>query len=160
EVSLRIQTVEGVARAALVENDVEEPEEPEEPSPEALHFEPAPVLQTTVEVAPSAAKPASDGANEQKSFLDVARASAIAAAAAKAEPETAKAPRFGVKVAYVIAGLIGLAVFIVAAGIAFSQGVRDGRRDALRQSEQTPRSVHVAAVTLTPLDRLTKLANA
>lgn len=160
EVSLRIQTVEGVARAALVENDVEDFEEtPLEPAP----FEPAPVLQVSAVEAPTPAKPSPDGASEQKSFLDVARASAIAAAAANVEPETKKArsPRFSVKIAYAVAGLIALAVFIVAAGIAFSQGVRDGRRDALRQSGQvTPQSVHVAAASQTLLDRLTKLAAA
>lgn len=159
EASLRIQTVEGVARAALVENDVEDFDNaPPEPAP----FEPAPLLQVHQEAAPSPEKPAFEPAGEPKSFLDAARASAIAAAAAKAEPEIAKAasPRFSIKVAYVVAGLIGLAVFIVAAGIAFSQGVRDGRRDALRQSEQTPQSLHVAAASLTQLDRLTKLAGA
>jgi localization factor PodJL len=159
EVSLRIQTVEGVARAALVENDVEDfADAPSEPAP----FEPAPLLEVHQEPAPSTAKPAFEPADEPKSFLDAARASAIAAAAAKAEPEPAKdaSPRFSIKVAYVVAGLIGLAVFIVAAGIAFSQGVRDGRRDALRQSEQTPQSLHVAAASLTQLDRLTKLAEA
>jgi localization factor PodJL len=161
EVSLRIQTVEGVARAALVENDVETFEEAplEPPAP----FEPAPVLQVSEDEAPSLAKPSSDGATEQKSFLDAARASAIAAAAATAQPETktAKPPRLNVNVAYVVAGLIALAVFVVAAGIAFSQGVRDGRRDALRQSSQVvPQNVHVAAGSQTALDRLTKLAAA
>jgi localization factor PodJL len=160
EMSLRIQTVEGVARAALVEKDVQEFEETAaEPAP----FEPAPVLQVHSEATPAAANTAFEPAHEPKSFLDAARASAIAAAAAKAEPDAAKAtsPRFSIKIAYVVAGLIGLAVFIVAAGIAFSQGVRDGRRDALRQTaQQSPQAVHVAAASLAPLDRLTKLANA
>jgi TPR repeat protein/AcrR family transcriptional regulator len=160
EASLRIQTVEGVARAALVENDVEDFEDaPSEPEP----FEPAPVLEVPQEPASSTAKPAFEPVDEPKSFLDAARASAIAAAAAKAEPESAKvtAPRFSVKVAYMVAGLIALAVFIVAAGIAFSQGVRDGRRDALRHTElAAPPSVRVAAASLTELDRLTKLAEA
>jgi len=162
EVSLRLQTVEGVARAALVENDVESAAPaPLEPAP----FEPAPSLEVSAEKAAVDSKPVAEAPAEpeQRSFLDAARASAIAAAAAKAEPETAKAssPRFSIRIAYVIAGLIGLAVFVVAAGIAFSQGVRDGRRDALRQTAQpTPQSVHVTAASLTPLDRLTKLANA
>jgi len=159
EVSLRIQTVEGVARAALVENDVEDFEEvPVAPAP----FEPELAPEVSARETATLAKPSPNGASEQKSFLDVARASAIAAAAAKTEPETKyeKSPRFGVKVAYVVAGLIGLAVFIVAAGIAFSQGVRDGRRDALRQSAQmTPQYVHPAS-SQTLLDRLTKLAAA
>jgi TPR repeat protein len=160
EVSLRIQTVEGVARAALVENDVEEFED-------APAFEPAPVQPASAEAeevaAPAKPVPESINAPEQKSFLHAARASAIAAAAARAEPEAAKAKnlRFDIKVAYVVAGLIGLTVFIVAAGIAFSQGVRDGRRDALRHTEQVvPQSAPVAAASLTPLDRLTKLAEA
>lgn len=159
EASLRIQTVEGVARAALVENEPEPVAEeiavalPEAPEP--LYVESEPEHQPE----PAAASPVP----AQKSFLSAARASAIAAAAT-VEAEVVKpkpAPSIVSKLPYVIAGLIVLAVFIVAAGIAFSKGVRDGHNDALRQTTLlAPRATSSSTASVAPLDRLTKLAQA
>ncbi len=156
ETNVRIQTVESVARAALVENGA------------------APVLDLTEEVLPVQEPPLSQGESEapseavtpavelQPSFLASARASAIAAALPKAEVAVPKRkPKSDFRTRYIAAGLVITAVFVAAAGVAFSQGVQDGRNEALRNAAITVRS-HAAeyAAARTPLDRLTARAEA
>jgi TPR repeat protein/AcrR family transcriptional regulator len=156
EASLRIQTVEGVARAALVENDATTVEE--------IPFEPTAPVQLDVAPAPVEPKFQSENTDtpQAKSFLSAARASAIAAAASvETEVVKPKSSNLVAKLPYVIAGAIAIAVFIVAAGIAFNKGVRDGRNDALRQTTfLAPRATPTATAAIAPLDRLTKLAEA
>ena len=157
EASLRIQTVEGVARAALVENDIAADDVavalPE--APEQLHVESAPEPKHEPESTPTP---------QAKSFLSAARASAIAAAASvEAEAANPKSKKLDLVslLPYLVGGLIVLAVFVVAAGIAFSKGVRDGRTDALRGTTLLARQeVPAVKPALAPLDRLTKLAEA
>lgn len=155
EANLRIQTVEGVARAALVENDAADEDVPVAlpEAPQPLHIETEPHAEVETESAPP---------QQPKSFLSAARASAIAAAAS-VEAEAAKPGSRQLdltsKLPYLIGGLIVLAVFVVAAGIAFSKGVRDGRNDALRGATLLTRAEPTATkMALAPLDRLTKLA--
>jgi TPR repeat protein len=152
ETNLRIETGAGLARTAPPEDTSSEvpevfiPAPAEEPA--ALRVEPKPMTQDTA----------------SNSFLSAARASAIAAAAARVEPETAPklALRFDGKIVYVIGAAIVAVVFIVAAGLAFSLGVRDGKNDVLRNSAFFgPRSTeHVATAPVTELDRLTRQAEA
>jgi TPR repeat protein len=154
EANLRIETVEGVARAAQPASD---PALEEAPAilPQTFREE-----QAEVRVEPKAL--ALDVAS--KSFLSAARASAIAAAASKAETETTpkKPLHLDARFLYIIAAAIVVVVFIVAAGLAFSQGVRDGRNEALRHSVLfAPHAAQrIAAQPVTPLDRLTKQAEA
>jgi localization factor PodJL len=158
EATLRIQTVEGVAKAALAEAHpavpaeaaVEVPvvaEQAPEAAPEPEHsadFEPAP------DIAP-------------KSFISEARRSMAAASAAAAiEAEKAKVEEVARKgrrgmTRYLLGGLGILIVFIAAAGMAFSKGVDDGRRDALAHITRVVAPVAVKGST-TPLDRLTARA--
>jgi len=154
EANLRIETVASVAHTPGPESDAQ-------PSAVLETFVPTPVAEphdVRVEPKPMAQDVASH------SFLSAARASAIAAAAATAQPEkTPKvALRMDARLPYIIGAAIVIVVFIVAAGIAFSQGVRDGKNDALRNSvlltsHQAPR---VAIAPVTELDRLTKQAEA
>jgi len=154
EANLRIENVASVAHTPGPESDAQ-------PSAVLETFVPTPVAEphdVRVEPKPMAQDVASH------SFLSAARASAIAAAAATAQPEkTPKvALRMDARLPYIIGAAIVIVVFIVAAGIAFSQGVRDGKNDALRNSvlltsHQAPR---VAIAPVTELDRLTKQAEA
>ena len=149
ETALRIQTVEGVARAALAENSVAvapvaevAPVAPEAEAPAASPAEPSPA-----DTAP-------------KSFIAGVRQSVVAAsaaAAANAQTEVkASEGRKGIT-RYLLGGLVVLVIFIAAAGMAFSKGVDDGRRDAL--THVTPMS-HRTAARETSLDRLTARARA
>lgn len=136
ETSLRLQTVEGVARAALAENNgaeapIAEPvAAPAEPAP----AEPAPAVP---DAAPADAAPKSFLADVRKS---VAAASAAAEAEAKVEVEARKGRKSLTR--YLLGGLVVLTIFIAAAGMAFSKGVNDGRREALthmtRLAPRTP----------------------
>ena len=152
ESNLRIETVEGVARAAQPASNSALDEEPAAPVPVFLE-EPA-----QLRIAP---KPMAQDV-PSNSFLSAARASAIAAAASKAETEaTPKKPlHLDTRLLYIIAAALVVIVFIVAAGIAFSQGVRDGRNEALRHTVlfAPHAAARIAAAPVTPLDRLTKQA--
>ncbi|HTP75522.1 MAG TPA: TetR family transcriptional regulator [Rhizomicrobium sp.] len=159
EATLRLQTVEGVARAALVENEAPAFEHvPEEPVPVEPPQQVA--IEAVVEdVAPPAHEPAEHAAH--KSFLDSARASAIAAATVKAEAEAvARTPKkIDMRVRYILLGIAVGALFVVGAVLAFSQGVRDGRNEALRHTAAVPVQLSPAfAVADTPLDKLSQLA--
>jgi len=154
EANLRIETVASVAHAPTPESDAQ-------PSALLETFVPTPVDEP-VDVRVEPKSMAQDAASH--SFLSAARASAIAAAAATAEPE--KTPKIALRLdnrlPYIFGAAIVIVVFIVAAGIAFSQGVRDGKNDALRNSvlltaHQAPR---VATAPVTELDRLTREAEA
>jgi AcrR family transcriptional regulator len=154
EANLRIETVASVAHVPTPESDAQ-------PSALLETFVPTPVAEPEeVRVEP---KPMTQDVASH-SFLSAARASAIAAAAVTAQPD--KTPkvvlRMDARLPYIIGAAIVIVVFIVAAGIAFSQGVRDGKNDALRNSvlltaHQAPR---VATAPVTELDRLTKQAEA
>ena len=154
EANLRIETVASVAHTPTPERETQTSEMLET-------FVPTPVAEPdVVRVEP---KPMTQDVASH-SFLSAARASAIAAAAATTQPEkTPKiALRMDARLPYIIGAAIVIVVFIVAAGIAFSQGVRDGKNDALRNSvlltaHQAPR---VATAPVTELDRLTKQAEA
>lgn len=154
EANLRIETVASVAHTPTPASETQTSEMLETfvptpvAEPEEVRVEPKPMTQDIA----------------SHSFLSAARASAIAAAAATTQPEkTPKvALRMDARLPYIIGAAIVIVVFIVAAGIAFSQGVRDGKNDALRNSvlltaHQAPR---VATVPTTELDRLTKQAEA
>ncbi|MBS0472076.1 MAG: SEL1-like repeat protein [Proteobacteria bacterium] len=159
EATLRIQTVEGVAHAALAEAH---------PSPAADAVQPSlaesvaePVLEPSVpEPAPEAIAEAPQD-DAPKSFIAEARKSMVAAGAAAAAEEAAKAAvdaRKGRRgtTRYLLAGIGILIVFIAAAGIAFSKGIDDGRRDALAHITRIVKPV--ANLAVTPLDRLTAKA--
>jgi len=150
EANVRLQTVEGVARAALVENSaapaVESP-----PLPPILDYE-----------APEVPKgePPETAPNSAPGFLAAARASANAGAtagvvAARIRPLLDKRQQYG------IAGLVILALFVAAAGLAFNQGRRDGRSEALQTlAPVTASRAVVARAAGTPLDQLTARAEA
>ncbi|HEY4941955.1 MAG TPA: TetR family transcriptional regulator [Rhizomicrobium sp.] len=149
ETSLRLQTVEGVARAALAENNgseasIAEPvAAPAEPAP----AEPAPAV---VDAAPADAAPKSFIADVRKS---VAAASAAAEAEAKVEVEARKGRKSLTR--YLLGTLVVLTIFIAAAGMAFSKGVDDGRREALtHMMRPAPRTLGAP----TALDRLSARA--
>ncbi len=158
ETALRLQTVEGVARAALAENTVAEA-----PSTEAVAVAETalPVLQ---QAAPAPAEEASAD-TAPKSFIAGVRKSVVAAsaaAAAEAEAKVEVQAQTGRKgmTRYLVGALIVLAIFVAAAGVAFSKGVSDGRRDALthmtRVAVRAP--VAVGAPHETSLDQLTARA--
>ena len=158
EANLRIQTVEGVAQAALVENDTTAadiaPAEPIPPEPVRYERRIEPYVEPTHDLH-DPADPA------QKSFLDSARASAIAAATVKAESEAVKKKpkKFSVSSRSILIGMLIGAAFVAGAMFAFSQGVRDGRNDALRHTSMQPTQPSpFAASAATPLDKLTQLA--
>jgi TPR repeat protein len=159
QANLRIQTVEGVAHAALVENEAPA----FQPAPEAH----APLLPDHgVQVEPPQAEPARvseehPDAAAHKSFLDSARASAIAAATVKAEAAAVKRQpkKADLRTRYIILGFAVGALFVVGAIVAFNQGVRDGRNDVLRHTAAMPaRPSQVVAVAVTPLDKVSQLA--
>jgi TPR repeat protein len=167
ETTLRLQTVEGVARAALAENH---PGVEIAPIAIAAVTEPAPQAVAVVQNS----QPPSSGAETPKSFLAEARKSAIAANAAAAvgaemaAKARSKASRKGIA-RYLLGSLAVLVVFVTAATMAFSKGVYDGRRDALQHIIRiVPRQVAgtVSEKTLetgraqTPLDQLTARAEA
>jgi TPR repeat protein len=147
ETALRIQTVEGVARAALAENNTPE-------APVELAAEPVaePAIAETPAVAVEAAEDAEldlkvrKGDTLPKSVIAEMRRSAIAASAAAATAEAATKEKGDkerrAKTRYIVAGAIVLLVFVVAAGIAFSKGIYDGRREAMN------RLVHIEPVRL------------
>ncbi|MEI9992094.1 MAG: tetratricopeptide repeat protein [Rhizomicrobium sp.] len=163
EAVLRVETVESVARAALAENHGAEAEVP-------AAVEAAPVETPPEEPAPSQdeAKPADEpGAPGEapKSYLTEVRKSVAAAtaaaeaeAAAKAEKKSARV-RFGLT-RYFLGSVIVLTIFAAGAGVAFSKGLSDGRRDAIVHRAAAPARVALAVAPATPLDRLTARAEA
>ncbi|MEJ0025847.1 MAG: tetratricopeptide repeat protein [Rhizomicrobium sp.] len=159
EAMLRLQTVEGVARAALAENQGGA----ETNAPEAV--EPAPVETPPEDPAPPADE-AEPGAVPEppKSYLtEVRKSVAAATAAAEAAAELQKRKkasrvRFGLT-RYFLGSLIVLTIFAAGAGVAFSKGLSDGRRDAIRH-HAAPAPVARIATAATPLDRLTARAEA
>lgn len=158
EAQLRIQTVEGVARAALVENDGASFEmAPAEPERSETVFE----VHSVEPHIEAKAQAGEDTDALHKSFLDTARASAIAAAAVKTETEavTKKPKKVDMRIRYVLIGFLVGAVFVAAASVAFSKGVHDGRNEALRRTAMlVTQPATVQASVTTPLDKLTRLA--
>jgi TPR repeat protein len=152
EATLRIQTVETVAHAALAENHAAGTPM-EEPAPAEPPAEEQPVPAATDDTPhPDAALP-----EPPKSYLtevrkSVAAATAAAAAAAE-EPKPSIAVRLGLS-RYFLTGIVMFALFAAGAGVAFSKGVSDGRTDAM--SHRAPAVARTAAAfAATPLDRLT-----
>ncbi len=150
ETNLRLQTVEGVARAALAENA---------PAADAAEIV-APIAE--VEAAPAA--PESVPADTApKSFIAGVRQNVVAAsaaAAAQAEAEVAVKAKKGRNslTRYLLSGLVVMTLFIAAAGVAFSKGVDDGRRDAL--AHRAPFAALLPATHVSSLDQLTARARA
>jgi TPR repeat protein len=155
EANLRIETVEGVARAALVENAT--PESEEAPVPPPL------VWEQTAAAIPADVKPAADEteSNKPAPFLAAARASAIAAARTKIAGEATKKISIPERspTRDIVAAVTFLAVF-VAAGVAFSRGMQDERPQSLRHVALQPPAVMVAAAADTALDQLAQNAEA
>jgi localization factor PodJL len=156
ETALRLQTVEGVARAALAENSPAEA-----PVAEPIAETVAPAPEPVVAPVPAPQDAPADAA--PKSFIAGVRKSVVAASAAAAEAE-AKA-KVAVKAQtgrksvtrYLVGGLIVLVIFVAAAGVAFSKGVSDGRRDALMHMTRLA-ALAPAAAHETSLDLLTARA--
>lgn len=164
ETTLRVQTVEGVARAALAENNVPDTALSVTPEPivELVHDEPAiepePKVEEPVQAPAGEAKP-----DAPKSKIAEVRASVVAATAAAAmsaealdEARAARAKRNRTR--YLLAGLVVLAMFIAAATMAFSKGVADGRRDAMHHFQRP--SILLSTASAAPLDKLTARAQA
>ena len=152
ETSLRLQTVESVARAALAENV------PHAEPVTATAPEPVAVVETASPAEPGA--PAATAETESKSFIAGVRKSVVAAnqaaqAEAKAEPAKRKG-RLGVA-RYLLGSMLVLGVFAAAAGMAFSKGVDDGRRAAMSHVVRSAAATRTARAE-TPLDQLTASA--
>ena len=151
ETNVRLQTVEGVARAALVENSAVPPvETPAQPSP---------ILEVPGSEAPedTKAEPSEASATSASGFLASARASANAGTKVvvdSPQPPRSKHLRYGV------AGLVVLALFVASAGLAFDQGRRDGRSAALSAVAPVAARAHVVHAADAPLDQLTARAEA
>ncbi|MBV9541733.1 MAG: sel1 repeat family protein [Alphaproteobacteria bacterium] len=149
QAELRIQTVETVARAALAE------EKPDGPSKPVVDFVPTPLAK---EPEPREVEPVVTASDEPDSFLAKARKNAMAAhaAAMAAIPSKPKKKPIGTS-RYLLGALIVLVVFIAAAQLAFSQGVHDGRRDALMHIVRIVPGGQGTTVArhVTPLDQLT-----
>jgi len=154
DTSLRIQTVEGVARAALVKDG---PGSSGVASP-ALH----PVLEQAIVERRDLSSGEDTKPASESSFplFAAARLSAVAAANVKSgndKPGQAKKVESGSR--YVAASLVVVSIFVAAAGVAFSQGVRDGRREALLNlAIAAPARVVSSVSPNTSLDRLTARA--
>ena len=154
EAALRVQTVEGVARAALAENTTADA-----PEPEAVESKPEPVAEAAAPEAEPTEDPAAPAG--PKSFITEARKSIMAAQTAAAEVEQKTPPPKNRKglTRYLLGGIGVMVVFIAAAGMAFSKGVDDGRRDALSHV-RIVMPQRIGAAGQTPLDRLTARAEA
>ena len=157
EAVLRLQTVEGVAQAALAENQ-------HVAAPEAAKVEAARV-ESPHDEPPAAPEPASDVgalAEPPKSYLSEVRKSVAAATAAAEATNTVEKKRAKVRLGltrYILGSLIVLCIFAAGAGVAFSKGVSDGRRDfVVRHAAPQPMSLAIPART--PLDKLTARAEA
>ncbi len=169
ETTLRIQTVEGVARAALAENrQTEEPAvepatiEPVEPAADLAEQAAAPEAPTAEAPVAESTDAEASATDAPKSFIAEARKNAVAAAAAAqataaTEPTTKKVRNNLTR--YLLGGAAVLAIFVAAAGMAFSKGVQDGRLEALANVERVA-STAAALPHQTPLDRLSARAQA
>ena len=158
EAVLRLQTVESVAQAALAENH------PAEAAPEPAKAEAAPVEPPPEEPAatPDPAPEAGALPEPPKSYLHEVRKSVVAATAAavetsKAEQKRART-RFGLT-RYFLGSVIVLVIFAAGAGVAFSKGVSDGRREIVVPHAK-PQRVSLGSVAQTPLDKMTARAEA
>lgn len=155
EAVLRLQTIEGVAQVALGK-----PEQSEASASEAQPEEPAAESEPpsdSSEEAPSADEP--KPASQHAYLNDVRKSAAAAAAAAEAVQKESRLTmrRFGLA-RFVLSGLVVLTIFATGAGVAFSKGVSDGRREAM--SHGSIRLAAIAAHGATPLDRLSARAEA
>jgi len=162
ETALRVQTVEGVAKAALAENNAPEAALSAAPEPiaEPVRAEPEPEVAKAEEPSPAAEQKT----EAPKSKIAEVRASVVAATAAAAlgadarnEAKAARAKRNRTR--YLLAGVVVLAVFIAAATMAFSKGVADGRFYATHNSAR-PIAALASTVSVAPLDKLTARAQA
>jgi AcrR family transcriptional regulator len=177
EAALRIQTIEGVARAALAEDKTPEapvaetvapPPPPPPPPPQAASEPPPFAVDMKVDPEPTIDIQVGKSETPPKSAMGQMRRTAIAANAAAAA-ETAKVEETsGSNMSrFVVAGGVLLLALVVAAGIAFSKGVYDGRHEAMAQaSAGAPAHLAVTTVPLivpphqTALDLLTTRAQA
>jgi TPR repeat protein len=170
ETTLRIQTVEGVAKAALAENTVPEaaldmaPEpiahivhEDVVEEPEASAEEPAAPDSAMVASAEPKAEAPKSKIMEVRASVAAATAAAAVSAEARKDAQAVRAKRDRTR--FMLAGLIVLAVFIAAATVAFSKGVADGRFDALHHFNR-PLAQSLTPMATTPLDQLTARAQA
>ena len=148
ETALRLQAVEGVARAALAENSSADAPTPA-PGPVAAQAEPE------VAAAPPTAQTASAEPAPKSFIADVRKSVAAASAAAQAEAKVEVKARNGRQnlTRYLLGGLVVLTIFIAAAGMAFSKGVDDGRRESLSHMARP-----AARSAMTSLDQLTARA--
>jgi TPR repeat protein len=168
EATLRIQTVEGVARAALAENNAALDIAPE-PLTGSIrqevvvepHIDAEPVAVAQPETKTEEPKAEAPKSKIMEVRASVAAATAAAAVNAEARREAKLARDKRNRTRYLLAGLIVLAVFIAAATMAFSRGVADGRYAALHHISRPAAlaALQPAAVT-TPLDQLTARAQA
>ncbi len=154
EATLRLQTVESVARAALSETAPADSAPPspslDSPAPDVA-AEPAPAPPDTAEHTDAPAP---------RSYLDDVRRSVAAASAAAQDAEAARKPKgLGSITRYLLGSLAVLALFATGAGVAFSKGVSDGRHDALMHAHRA-RHLSLEDIARTPLDRLTARAQA
>lgn len=158
EAVLRVQTVETVARAALA--DDREPRSHESAAAELAIIQQQveePQTESGVPVETPVALP-----EPPKSYLAEVRKSVAAATAAATETSALERKSNRLKLGltrYFLGGIVVLTIFATGAGVAFSKGVSDGRREA---AEHKVAAVHLSAAmpSATPLDRLTARAEA
>lgn len=170
EATLRIQTVEGVAKAALAENKGPEatldiaPEPITAPVRQELATAPETKAEQSAEATAEAMAEAPKAESPKSKIMEVrasvAAATAAAATSAEARREAKLARDKRNRTRYLLAGLIVLVAFIAAGTLAFSKGVADGRYEALHHGRPAvPERVQTMAST-TPLDQLTARAEA
>ena len=167
ETALRVQTVEGVAKAALAENNGPEAAVNVAPEPiaEPMHDEPAAAPEAKTDEPAAQAPVVEQKAAAPKSKIAEVRASVVAATAAAAqsaearnEVKSERAKRNRTR--YLLAGVVVLVVFIAAATMAFSKGVADGRYYAMHNSTRPAAAALPATASAAPLDKLTARAQA
>ena len=154
DANLRIQTVEGVARAALVENGSAPAVVPPAPPP----------LVAEVSASDHAELAAPQSEKQAPAVTDLFAAYAppttLMAGPAKFKIDAPDKPStIDYSSRYAAAGLVVVAIFVAAAGVAFSQGVHDGRREALQRiGLATPSRAIAPSIVATSLDQLTARA--
>ena len=145
EANVRIQTVEGVAHAALVENA---------PAPPVM-----PSFVPVVDVAPVAATADEVQPEARSSYLSAARAVAIAAAATK-EEELVVAPRQRLLHRHAQEAIAAIVLLSLSTVVAFSMGLWNFRAEPINHESRTATQTIVLAAADTPLDRLAQSAEA
>jgi len=154
DTGLRLQMVEGVVRAALVENDAARPDA-------------ATALPAPVPVEPIAGVPIVNEAGESDlaaprpaSYLAAARASAIAASKSLDVEEAQKTPVPLRNHTAQIAAAIAVACVVLAVGFMFTRSLWNVRSEPRTQASRQASIAMVAAAADAPLDRLVQSAEA